>query len=290
MSHLSERLDTLTNDILNGTRSLDDALASLETWLSDHKLSADERRAFSATLDMESSGDNRSLIDSVLKLHTARLIYRQDALAAAGDAASDPAQQMFGKALQESEQGINEVRIDVAIANAHNLLDDAAASRRWLDSGLERLAALASVDLVAIAQNAPLPVLPRLNILQRVGLKLTGFNLDRLAQRSRDDRTTLARMQANQVIILAHLIGVSFEAQRERQRARRAFRVAAHLIIRYGGMLRQEAIDLVEIAESIKPFESEAALILARQAQALYEAESEPDTGGLERVQAILKN
>jgi hypothetical protein len=293
MPILNDKIGALTEAVLSGQRDLDGALTALERWLNDHagKLTEGDRLAFSATLDQDSTNDSRSLIDSVLKLHTTRLLYRHDH-ARTPSRETDGAQSAyaqasgaFTRALRESEYGINETRIDIAIANAQHLLGNAAANRRWLDRALERLPRLAATDLVALAQAIP-PIPLKIPWLKRAGLKLMGFNFDRLARSNRESLAAIGRMQANQIVILAHLVGTSYDAIHERQLADRAFRVAAHLIVRYQGVYEQEAEPLLEIAESIRRAEPEAAHILARQVRSLVEGSANPDT--LARANAIL--
>ena len=78
-------------------------------------------------------------------------------------------------------------------------------------------------------------------------------------------------MQTDQIIIMAHLIGTSYEAIRERQRANRAFRIAAHLIARHEGMHLQESDQIRDIADAIQRAEPDAAAILVAQAEGLGE-------------------
>ncbi|MBI5959107.1 MAG: hypothetical protein HY866_10255 [Chloroflexi bacterium] len=294
MPILNEKINTLTENVVSGQQNLEQALAALDDWIRTHGggLSENERRTFSASLDQESTDDDRSLVDSILKLHTTRLLYRYDRAHIQPPKFSDQ-QSPYGKArvafvdaLSASEEGINEARIDVAVANAHQLLKSPEANRRWLDYALDRLPALASADMVALAEAIPAMPLPRLNVFKRLGLKVVGFNFERLAQENRDSMVTIARMQENQIVLLAHLVGTSFEAIREWPRANRAYRSAAHLIVRRAGMFRQEAEQLLDIAETIRRVEPEAAQILARQARPLCQAHQ--DTDGLARADAIL--
>ncbi len=274
MPSLTDQIDTLSGSILQGQISLDDALRDLDHWLDDHAhaLSQTERRAFSATLNQASQGSNQSLVDSILRLHTTRLLYRYDKTTAQPAPDSNTptsyteARDKFTTALQESEDAINEARIDVAIANAHHLLGDIDANRRWLDNSLDRLPPLASTDLVALAQAIPAMPMPRLNWWRRFGLKLIGYNFERFAAKNRASLTTIARMQTDQIIIMAHLIGTSYEAIRERQCANRAFRIAAHLIARHDGMQMQDSEQLRDIAADIVHTEPDAARILTIQA------------------------
>jgi hypothetical protein len=274
MPSLTNQIDTVAGSILQGQISLDDGLRDLGHWLDAHAnaLSQAERRAFSATLDQTSQGSNQSLVDSILRLHTTRLLYRYDKTTARSDPTpGDPtpyteARDKFTNALQESEDAINEARIDIAIANAHHLLGDIDANRRWLDDSLDRLPPLAATDLVALAQAIPAMPMPKLNWWRRFGLKLIGYNFDRFAAKNRASLTTIARMQTDQIIIMAHLIGTSYEAIRDRQRANRAFRIAAHLITRYEGMHLQDGEQLRDIAAGIENAEPDAAAILIAQA------------------------
>ena len=80
MPSLLEPIHSLTENVLLNPDDLDGALVALERWFDEHAdhLTEVERRAFSAELDVESTNDDRSLMDSVLKLHTTRLLYRFD--------------------------------------------------------------------------------------------------------------------------------------------------------------------------------------------------------------------
>ncbi|HEX3053411.1 MAG TPA: hypothetical protein VHP83_22315 [Aggregatilineaceae bacterium] len=269
---LLDHIDTQTHAVMSGERSLDQALAALDRWFEEHAdtLSEGERQAFSAALDRESSEDDRSLIDSVLKLHTTRLLYRYDnRKQPPPEEESNPytiARDAFSAALKRSERGINEARIDIAIANAHQLLGDQSANRRWLDTALNRLPDLAAINLADLAEKIPPMPPPKMGRWQRIGLKVMGVDLSRLADDNRQAFSKLAHMQINQLVILAHLVGISLEAIKERQLSKRAFRIAAHLIVRYEGLTDQEPDQLLDIAESLLHPERDAALILARQA------------------------
>jgi len=93
-------------------------------------------------------------------------------------------------------------------------------------------------------------------------------------------------MQIDQIVTLAHLLGSSFEAIRERQRAQRAFRVAAHLIVRHEGMLITDHEQLLSLAESIQRVEPEAARVLAAQARDLSFQANDRDS--MARANALL--
>ena len=296
MPSLIEQIHALTETVLSGQHDLDQALNALDYWFVDHAatLSGLERQAFSASLDTESTQDDRSLIDSVLRLHLTRLLYRYDrdrAPSSTEDGCQSAyalARGAFARALQDSEDSVNEARIDIAIANAHHLMGDSSANRRWLDTALDRLPPLVSTDLVTLAQDIPAMPLPKTGLFARAGLKLVGLNFERLAQENRDNFAAIARMQTDQLVILAHLIGTSFETIRERQRAKRAFRLAAHLIVRYNGMRLKDTEHLLSIAESIQRHEPEAARALAAQARDL--CDQTPDEEALSRAEAILSS
>ncbi len=295
MALLNEQVTSLTETVLGGDHDLEAALSTLETWLNAHvrELRPEDRQIFSASLDVESTNDNRSLIESVLKLHLTRLLYRYDrehnpALLDPAEPGYGQARAAFVRALTESEDGINEARIDIAVANAHHLLGNRAANHQWLDKALERLPALAAMDLVGLAQAIPAIPLPGLGRLKRIGLKLMGFNFERLAQYNRDSLITVARMQANQVVLLAHLVGTSFEAIRERPRANRAYRAAAHVIARYGGMYGDDTAQMFEIADSIRATEPDSARMLIEQARQLCETAGNAE--GVAHADALLSH
>ncbi len=277
MPSLLEPIHQLTNYVLEQPDDLDGAVAELERWFDEHadRLSDADRRAFSAALDVQSTNDNRSLVDSVLKLHMTRLLYRLDRALNPSPISPAPnqytlARTAFTRAMEVSEDVINKSRIDIAVANAHHLLGNATGNRRWLDRALDRLPPLATTNLVTLAQAIPSMPIPRLNAIKRLGLRFMGFDFARLDQDNRDSLSAIARMQIDQMIILAHLIGSSFEVIRERQRAQRAFRIAAHLIMRHEGMRNADPDQLMAIAESLLRSEPEAARQLAEQAHKLY--------------------
>jgi hypothetical protein len=292
MPSLLEPIHSLTENVLINPDDLDGALVALERWFDENadSLSATERKSFSATLDVESTNNNRSLIDSVLKLHMTRLLYRYDRARSRTPPppqnAYTRARAAFTQALQESEDIINESRIDIAVANAHHLLGNSAANRRWLDRALDRLMPLAATNLVTLAQEIPAMPIPNMTPLKRLGLKFIGFNFSRLDQENRDSMVAIARMQIDQVVTLAHLLGMSFDAIREYQRVQRAFRVAAHLIVRHQGMRSGEPDQLLSMAESLWRAEPEAAQVLVEQARDLFVRANDAD--GIERADALM--
>jgi hypothetical protein len=298
MPTLTQQIDSMTGDVLNGSHSLDEALTILGDWLntSADTITGDERQAFRNALNEPSSNDTRSLVDSTLRLHVARLIQRREESGQQSasdpddiDPTSDYARQrsQFETALLDTNRAIKEARIDIAIANAHNLLGDIDANRRWLSHALDRLPDLASVDLMTLAEQIPPRPVPRLNWFQRISLKLMGVSFERLAAHSLGNLTIIAQLQTNQIIILAHLTGVSLDAIHQQRLARRAYRVAAHLVMRNEGMPGEDVDHLLEIAETLVDTEPDAARSLARQAHTQCTAES-ASNDCLTRAQAIL--
>lgn len=296
MTTLNTHVDTLAGQVLSGSIGLDDALTDLDGWLAAYadRLSDAERKQFSATLDQETTNDNYSLVDSILRLHTTRVLYCYDLdrSAASEDRPADPtpyseARARFTRALRQSERGIHETRIDIAIANAHHLLGNPDANRRWLQRALDHLPDLAAINLVALAENIPPMPLPRMGPLKRLGLKVIGFNFEELSSRNLQSLVALAQMQTDQLVIMAHLLGTSFEAIRERQRSRRALRIAAHLVTRHGGLYTaHDVAQLVNIAETLAQPEPDAAHVLAQQALALGDPYTDDDL--LARARALL--
>jgi len=299
MTTLLDTIQTTTQQVLDGQITLDAALTYLSAWVEERAphFTTEERAAFSEALDRQTTDDNASLVDSVLKLHATRLLYRYDVAhhdAGTADTSATPYEQArtrFTRALRRSEEAVNDARIDIAIANAHNLLGDSAGSRRWLESALAALPDLANVDLPAIAGDVPAMPIPRLTAWKRIGLKLIGFPFERLAASNRESLLAIAHLQMNQVALLAHLLGTSFEAVRDRQRTRRAFRIVAHLVMRYRGLPDLAPDQALEIAEDLLRYEGDAARTLARQGRAACDegSASEPDSASLrERAEALL--
>jgi hypothetical protein len=145
---------------------------------------------------------------------------------------------------------------------------------------------LAATNLVTLAQEIPAMPIPHMTPLKRLGLKFMGFNFARLDQENRDSMVTIARMQIDQMVTLAHLLGTSFEAIREYPRVQRAFRVAAHLIVRHQGMRSRDPDQLLSIAESLYHSEPEAARVLVGQARDAYARANDAD--GVARIDALM--
>ncbi|MBN1680388.1 MAG: hypothetical protein JW966_08840 [Anaerolineae bacterium] len=297
MTALNQLIDNLTGSVLIGSRGLEQALGLLERWINDHaaELTGEDRQAFSASLAQNgaytpvANGDNVSLIDSVLKLHTARLLHRMDAVSfevLRHTAADDYTREEFAQVINVTEQELNDARIDIAIANAHHLLGDVAANRRWLQSALDHLPDLATIDLVAIAEHTPPPPPPRLAPLKRLGLNLIGFSFNRLAQYDRANLVSMAQHQVGQIVILAHLVGESFNAIHDTRRAQRAFRITAHLVLRHNGLTVNDPQTMLDIATSLQPIETQAAYTLAEQACDLFKRAGDSD--GYNQARALV--
>lgn len=294
MSTLDQHILELTDAVVGARYTLEQALPVIEEWLDRHgmDLTADDHALFRQSLQRESTDDARSLVDSVLRMHALRLLSRSERTRIPRPSA-DPqldhggpyaqARDAFNDALRDSEDELREARMDVAIANTLHLLGNAQGSLTWLEQALERLHPLATMDLVELAQAIPAMTLPKLGVLRRLGLRAMGLNLEALSERNRSSFVRLAQLQTNQVILLAHLLGVSFQGLQEHQRAGRAFRVVAHLVLRYQGMPGEDAQAVLEIADAIRRSEPEAAMLLAQQAYAWYEARG--DTEGMARAQ-----
>ncbi len=294
MTTLNDQIDHLTTQVIDGNTGLDEALDALGDWLAariDH-LNEDELQAFRASLEADSTRDNRSLVDSVLKLHATRLLYRHRQDHAQPVTPPDEendytrARDRLYAALRQHERGLDDARIDIAIANAHHLLGNLDANRRWLQRALDRLPDLAALDVVTLAGEVPAMPLPKMGFFKRLGARFLRLDFSELAERNRANLVRLARMQTDQLAILAHLLGTSFETIRERRRSHRALRIAAHLVTRYNGLYLDDAEQLVEMAETLARPEPEAACILAEQALALLDPES--DGALTERAEAVL--
>lgn len=291
---LDEHIIDLTNTVISGRHGLDETLVAVEEWVyaHGHSMPEDEIAHFRATLDRDSTNDDRSLVDSVLRLHATRLLYRFDHEQAAipedDDTNYGRARNAFNAALRDSEIGIREARIDIAISNAHHLLGNISGNRQWLDTALERVQEIASLDLLGLVQVIPAMPLPKMGPFRRLGLRVLGLDLTQLSDRNRESFAEIARMQINQIILMADLIGAQFNVIRERQRANRAFRVVAYLVMRYDGMPGLEPEQLLNVAGDIRRTEAEAAAVLAQQAYVLFRATGNED--GMLRAEELLNS
>jgi len=252
MITIDETIATLTADINEKRQSLDDGLFALQAWFDRNVelFNDDERTAFSDRLNAEKNaaksdstdsntttaaqGDDSSLISSVLRLHAMRLLYRFDERrrsipALTTTSAYARAKQRLQVALREAELALNEARVDTAIANAHNILEDRGANRRWLQDALTRLQTLAHKDLVKLAEAVPAPDLPPLNPLQRAGFWLLGIKQEEIGRRTLLSLRKLAQLQTNQLTEMANLLLGSFEAIEDNLGIQQALRLLAQL-------------------------------------------------------------
>lgn len=228
MPNIEVLIDTLTNDVVEKRQSLDDALFAMQSWF-DHNVELmgdDDRVAFSSRLNAEKDavqregrphGDDASLVASVLRLHVMRLLYRYDEThqqkqPSLEDGPYERARRRLQTALRETEIAINEARVDTAIANAHNIMDDRGANRRWLQDALTRLQTVAQKDLIKLAASVPMPTMPPLNPLQKAGFWILGIKQEEIGRRNLQSLRQLAELQNHQLIEMARLLVESFSA------------------------------------------------------------------------------
>jgi hypothetical protein len=228
LTTINETINGLTDAIATGKQSLDDALFALQTWLDQNTglMSEDELQAFSETLNAEKDtqvrdgkpyGDDQSLVASVLRLHAMRLLYRmgeqrRGAPKTQDNSPYERAKRRLQLALREIDIAINEARVDTTIANAHNILADERANRRWLQDALARLQAVSAKNTVKLADAVPIPDLPRLSIFQRLTFRVLGIRQEELARRSLLSLRQVAVLQHEQLVEMAKLLADSFEA------------------------------------------------------------------------------
>jgi hypothetical protein len=227
MPTLVETIATLSDAVVAREQSLENALFALQGWVETHgpTMSGGDREAFSELLraeqdapqrDGKPQGDDRSLVSSVLRLHAARLLYRQDesrrAPAPAEESQYGRARQRFQAALREVELAVNEARIDTAIANAHGILGDSRASQRWLHDALARLQAVRGKDLIRLAGAVPLPEQSKQQPLKRFLFRVSGIKQQEIAQRAVLSLRQLAELQMRQVVEMLNLLAESFAA------------------------------------------------------------------------------
>jgi hypothetical protein len=221
-------IDTLTNDVVERNQSLDGALFALQSWFDQNveSMDDDERVNFSNKLNAEKDatqregqphGDDASLVSSVLRLHVMRLLYRYDEKQQSvapplDDTPYERARRRLQIALRETELAVNEARVDTAIANAHNIMDDRNANRRWLQDALTRLQTVAQKDLLRMANSVPMPTMPPLNPFQKAGFWVLGITQEEIGKRNLLSLKKLATLQNNQLIEMAHLLAESFGA------------------------------------------------------------------------------
>ncbi|MCC7451803.1 MAG: hypothetical protein IT324_30620 [Anaerolineae bacterium] len=254
MPLLGETITDLTKAVTARRQSLDDALVALQQWV-DHNaplMTQAERDAFSETLEAEKDAaphegepysSDAALISSVLRLHAMRLLYRVDERRHGSPLEQpDPnspyerARYKLQVALRETELAINEGRMDVAVANAHHILNNRGANRRWLQDALARVQTVASKDLIKLAESVPAPEPPPINILQRLMFLIFGIKQDEIIRRNMRSLRQLAELQHTQLLELAKLLADSFEAVGDRPGAKQA----KALVERLEGMVESQ--------------------------------------------------
>lgn len=226
MAGLVETLTTLTESIRREAKqgiTLEEGLFSLQRWveLNATQITAAERVQFSTLLTKEQApveagqGSDQNLIASVMRLHLMRLLFRMDAqrrtpLRSEAETAYDQAKLRLMSALQETEDAVNEARIDAAIANAHQILADKGANRRWLNDALMRLQAVAGKDLQRLAQAIPQPEIPAINPIRRLFFWLYGIRPEEMSKRTLNSLHKLATLQTEQIVELTDLLIEAF--------------------------------------------------------------------------------
>lgn len=228
MATLDETINSLADDVRASKQTFEDSLFALQRWVEQNAglMTEQDRQRFSETLQAARDpqtregrpyGDDHSLVLSVLRLHAMRLLYRFDERkqgrpVSADDSAYGQARLRLQIALREAELAINEARIDTAIANAHNILGDRGANRRWLQDAMTRLQTIARKDLVKLVDALPAPELPPLSLWQRISFRLLGIRQEEAARRSMQSLRQIAQLQNRQLIEMARLLADSFQA------------------------------------------------------------------------------
>lgn len=243
MPSLLKPVADYTDQVAKRSLSLEDALFNLQTWIDANAptITEADRKEFVSVLHAEkaenteeSRSNDSSLIASVLRLHAMRLLFRYDASHEAAmqpedDSAYAQSKYRLKLALREVEAAINEARIDAAIANAHALLGDAGANRRWLHDALIRVQTVAGKDLARLADSMPEPELPPLNLLQRFFFRLYGIKRDEITRRTLDGLRQLANLQTSQIAEMATLLADSFNAVDDKLGAQQALSILTRL-------------------------------------------------------------
>lgn len=250
MPSIVTHVNQLGADISAHRKSLEDALFDLQAWLEANAptITAEDRGEFSRVLlsekaapDADAGGqsDDLALILSVLRLHAMRLLFRQDAAHAEPLRPADGSAYERGKltlkvALREVEAAVNEARIDAAIANAHHILGDRGANRRWLHDALIRVQTVSGKDLVKLAAAIPTPEPPALSWLQKLMLRFYGIRQEEIARRTLASLRDMAQLQNAQMAEMATLLAASFDTAGDRLGAQQALAILATLSAKSG--------------------------------------------------------
>jgi hypothetical protein len=248
MPSLLSPLQDLVDQVASKKANLEDALFKLQTWIDQNApaLTEADRQEFATVLRAEKAEEpadanaqkssDRSLIASVLRLHAMRLLFRLDASrevtplpAPEDDTIYAQKKHRLKLALQEVETAVNEARIDTAIANAHGLLGDTGANRRWLHDALIRIQTVAAKDLNRMAETIPTPPLPSLNLLQRIMFRVYGIKQEEIARRTLTSLRQIAALQTSQIAEMATLLADSFNAVGDKLGAQQALAILTRL-------------------------------------------------------------
>ncbi|MBX3086828.1 MAG: hypothetical protein KF716_34665 [Anaerolineae bacterium] len=242
LASLLATLDQLTADVASQKQSLEAALFALQSWLDANapSLSPSDRTEFSQVLVQEKKNrtegqsDDTTLIASVLRLHAMRLLFRFDAqqaepLKPEDDTAYAQAKYRLKVSLREVETAVNEARIDTAIANAHHILGDRGANRRWLQDALIRIQTAAAKDLHRLAESIPQPDTPPLTFWQRIMFRIYGIRQEEIAKRTVASLRQIVDLQNAQMTEMATLLAESFNAIDDKLGAQQALGILGQL-------------------------------------------------------------
>jgi hypothetical protein len=242
LATLLTTIDQLTTAVATQKQSLEDALFALQTWVEANAptLTKTERAGFSQVLIQEKKNPNQdqsddsALIASVLRLHVMRLLFRFDAQQAEPMQPEDSSAYAQAKyrlkvSLREVESAVNEARIDTAIANAHHILGDRSANRRWLQDALIRVQTASAKDIRRLAEAIPMPEIPQLTFWQRIMFRIYGIRQEEIAKRTVASLRHIAALQNTQMAEMATLLAESFSAIDDKLGAQQALAILGHL-------------------------------------------------------------
>jgi hypothetical protein len=242
---LQETLDSLTTSLVDHKQTLDDALFALQTWMDNNiqTLTPEQRDQFNAKLEAEkhaptdsedSEPSDYGLVSSVLRLHATRLLYRYDekmrnSFAREEDSPYGRAKQKLQHALRLTEMAINEAKVDTAIANAHSILNDNNANRRWLQDALTRIQSVSNKDLIKLADSVPPPEKVELTIFQRIAFFVLRIKQDEISRRTLASLRQIAELENVKLIEMAKLLAESFVASGDTVSSEQAIAILSRL-------------------------------------------------------------
>jgi hypothetical protein len=235
---LNEMIVRRARTIAKQRASLDDGLASVETWIEGnaHSITEADCEHLSRTLESDRSilradsahVDTVWLVISALRIHAMRLLHRfyESSHAPMASSSTDGvharARDRFARALREAEIAILEARADLAIANAYARLDDCAARRRWLEDALGRLENQTSTDLIELADSIPPDELPRLDPVRELAFRILGREPAEIARRRLRHLRAGASLHRGRLVEIAQLLAASLAAVEDKSGARKA--------------------------------------------------------------------